>query len=218
MRQILNMFRSTRQKNGQNLFLQILSKTPESTNPMTKLGLDLTFKIRKKENPSAVNFEDFSRFYMKSTKRLFLIDYDEKFSFGYFQSKKIRKKGNKSLRSICFHMEVLTRDSRNIIFVLSGRTRDLLHCTFRMVKFIGIFAENGFYFCCQRDKNWDYVNQSIDLSWVPITLETMRSYTERTDGSFVEEKNTGLVWHFADSDPNLVFGKLKKCLITLKGS
>lgn len=42
-----------------------------------------------------------------------------------------------------------------------------------------------------------------DLSWLEVAHEIMISYTERTDGSFIEEKTAGLVWHFVDADPGL---------------
>jgi len=40
-----------------------------------------------------------------------------------------------------------------------------------------------------------------DLSWLEVAHEIMVSYTERTDGSYIEEKTAGLVWHFVDADP-----------------
>lgn len=33
-----------------------------------------------------------------------------------------------------------------------------------------------------------------------IAQGIMAAYTERTDGSFIEEKNSGLVWHYKNAD------------------
>lgn len=200
-------------------FLMDLKKTPESTNRMTKLGLGfgLTFQIVQKEISSRINFEEFSQFYGKVKKRLFLVDYEENFGLNGFRSNQNQKIQEKFLGSINFHMEILSRDPKNIIFVISGRTRDILHFNFNPVKFLGVSAENGFFYRFQRKKNWNKINDSIDLSWIPIAFEIMRSYTIRTDGSFVEEKATGLVWYFGDSDPEFGYWQAKEMFDHLEG-
>eukprot|EP00793_Prasinoderma_coloniale_P001526 PRCOL_00003330-RA len=39
-------------------------------------------------------------------------------------------------------------------------------------------------------------------SWRATTLSVMKTYVEATDGSFVDEKESSLVWHFRDADPD----------------
>lgn len=38
----------------------------------------------------------------------------------------------------------------------------------------------------------------------------MQSYTRRTDGSYIEVKSVGLVWHYADADPEFGIWQAKE--------
>lgn len=40
----------------------------------------------------------------------------------------------------------------------------------------------------------------------------MRSYTEATDGSGIERKESALVWHYQDADPGFGFSQAKEML------
>ena len=39
-----------------------------------------------------------------------------------------------------------------------------------------------------------------DLSWKQIALEIIGSYTEQTDGSWIEDKEYAIVWHYDNCD------------------
>jgi len=41
-----------------------------------------------------------------------------------------------------------------------------------------------------------------DFAWKRIAEPVMRSYMEATDGSSVESKDSALVWHYCDADPD----------------
>jgi trehalose-6-phosphatase len=45
------------------------------------------------------------------------------------------------------------------------------------------------------------------MSWQGIVKPILQQYTESTDGSFVEEKESALVWHYNAADPD--FGSLQ---------
>lgn len=46
-----------------------------------------------------------------------------------------------------------------------------------------------------------FLQASADSSWKEPAREIMGAYTERTDGSFLEEKESALVWHYKNADP-----------------
>jgi hypothetical protein len=41
----------------------------------------------------------------------------------------------------------------------------------------------------------------MDMSWKNDVLPIFEYYTERTPGSFVEQKRSGLTWHYRLADP-----------------
>jgi trehalose 6-phosphate synthase/phosphatase len=42
----------------------------------------------------------------------------------------------------------------------------------------------------------------IDLDWKDIALPVMKHYTDLTDGSSIEVKETSLVWRYEEADPD----------------
>lgn len=97
---------------------------------------------------------------------------------------------------------------KNIIckffFLFSYRTKVLLinfwYCAF----FLGC-RWNG-------DSEWETSHLSADLEWKNIVEPVMTSYTEATDGSNIETKESGLVWHHQDADPDFGSCQAKELL------
>lgn len=40
----------------------------------------------------------------------------------------------------------------------------------------------------------------MDFDWKTMALPVMEHYTEATDGSFIEQKESALVWHYLHAD------------------
>lgn len=51
-----------------------------------------------------------------------------------------------------------------------------------------------------------------DLDWKQVVLPVMQSYTEATDGSNIEVKESALVWHHQDADPDFGSCQAKELL------
>lgn len=51
-----------------------------------------------------------------------------------------------------------------------------------------------------------------DCSWKQIAEPVMKLYTETTDGSTIEDKETTLVWSYEDSDPDFGSCQAKELL------
>lgn len=51
-----------------------------------------------------------------------------------------------------------------------------------------------------------------DLEWIKIVEPVMRLYTEATDGSNIEIKESALVWHHQDADPDFGSCQAKELL------
>lgn len=54
--------------------------------------------------------------------------------------------------------------------------------------------------------------QSSDFEWMQIAEPVMKLYTESTDGSYIEIKESALVWHHQDADPGFGSCQAKEML------
>jgi trehalose 6-phosphate synthase/phosphatase len=54
----------------------------------------------------------------------------------------------------------------------------------------------------RRDAEWETCIPAIDCSWKQIAEPVMKTYTETTDGSTIENKETAIVWCYEDADPD----------------
>lgn len=67
-------------------------------------------------------------------------------------------------------------------------------------------------FRLKRDAEWETCAPTMDSSWKQIAEPVMKLYTETTDGSTIEEKETSLVWCFEDADPDFGSCQAKELL------
>lgn len=52
------------------------------------------------------------------------------------------------------------------------------------------------------DAEWETLVPVADSSWKQIAEPVMKLYTETTDGSTIEDKETSLLWCYVDADPD----------------
>lgn len=52
----------------------------------------------------------------------------------------------------------------------------------------------------------------MDVDWKKIVLPIMEHYTEATDGSSIEQKESALVWHHQEADPDFGSWQAKELL------
>ncbi|XP_076955237.1 putative alpha,alpha-trehalose-phosphate synthase [UDP-forming] 7 [Bidens hawaiensis] len=96
----------------------------------------------------------------------------------------------------------LCNDPKNTVFVVSGRGREDLAKWFSPCEKLGIAAEHGYFMRWQADKEWETYAQNASFGWMQMAEPVMKLYTEATDGSSIERKESALVWHFQDADPS----------------
>ena len=49
--------------------------------------------------------------------------------------------------------------------------------------------------------DWECLISLDDTSWKQTALSLIASYTEQTDGSWIEPKEYAIVWHYENADP-----------------
>lgn len=116
-----------------------------------------------------------------------------------------------SLRTLC-------KDKRNHVLIVSGRNQETLEEWFGDVKDLSLCAEHGFHYKVPKlgnNNQWYCLLQKVDTTWKTITFEIMSQYMKRTQGSFIENKGSALVWLFRDADPDFGIWQAKELSQTL---
>ncbi|KAL1937908.1 hypothetical protein VTO73DRAFT_12658 [Trametes versicolor] len=95
----------------------------------------------------------------------------------------------------------LAEDPRNEVWLLSGLpVKGSLEIVAEKAPHVGIVAENGCFIKPRPDRdgksNWISMVANFNLTWKASCLEMLQYFTERTPGSFIEEREASIVWRF----------------------
>lgn len=134
--------------------------------------------------------------YKTSKKRIILLDYDGTLQ-GFFKDPQDARP-DKELYDI---VKKLTSDKKNRVVIISGRDKETLSSWFDEDWNLSFIAEHGVWYR-ETGEDWNMM-ESINKNWMEVIHPTLSFYVDRTPGSFIEEKNYSLVWHYRDTDPDL---------------
>ncbi|KAJ0544797.1 putative alpha,alpha-trehalose-phosphate synthase (UDP-forming), Trehalose-phosphatase [Helianthus annuus] len=147
--------------------------------------------------------------YKKSNRRAIFLDYDGTL----VPQSSIVKSPSEELVSI---LSTLCSDPKNTVFIVSGRGRSSLSEWLAPCEKLGLAAEHGYFTRWSGSSEWESSIPATDLEWKEIAEPVMRLYTEATDGSSIEVKESGLVWHHQDADPDFGSCQAKELLVHLE--
>ncbi len=96
-------------------------------------------------------------------------------------------------------LEALAADPKNTVVINSGRDKSTLQ------KWLGhldtaMAAEHGVWM--KEDGSWQ-LNPNVVDGWKPKVRELLENLVSRTPGSFIEEKDYSLAWHYRNIDRDL---------------
>lgn len=131
--------------------------------------------------------------YTNSNSRLILLDYDGTMT----PQSSVDMAPTPEVVSL---LNGLCSDPKNIVFIVSGRSRDTLSKWFASCEKLGLSAEHGYFTRWTKQSPWESSVLGIDFEWKKIVRPIMELYAEATDGSSIEYKESALVWHYQDSD------------------
>jgi trehalose 6-phosphate synthase/phosphatase len=140
--------------------------------------------------------------YHQAQKRLLFLDYDG--TLVPFQEKPLEAKPSWDVLRL---LKTLTKNPRNEVIVISGRDRSTLWEWMGMLP-LSFVAEHGIWIK-EKEKDWELI-KSLTNDWKTQILPLMEMYSDRLPGSFVEEKEYSLVWHFRGSEPDLASLRVKE--------
>ena len=140
-------------------------------------------------------FKTIANEYAQSDQRLIFLDYDG--TLVGFNSNPLDSKPDKELKEI---IKGLTEDPKNKVVIISGRDKDTLDEWMRGFK-IDIIAEHGVWNKAH-GKDWETFT-TMNNNWKGDILKLLNSYVDRTPGSFIEQKDYSLVWHYRKVETGL---------------
>lgn len=154
--------------------------------------LEEAAKLRRErapESPPPLPVEEFIAAYQRAAKRLLLLDYD-----GTLVPFAARPRDAAPDPELLALLAQLTTDPANSVFVISGRSAADLKRWFGQVSRLGLAPEHGARWRVPGSDIWE--GQSAETEWKNTVRPILQHFVDRTPGSFIEEKEFALVWHF----------------------
>ena len=191
-------------------FLIDIKNTKLSDDNTFYMGTDegFNFKLTKiKENFKKLEPKYISLNYQKSHNRLLFFDYEGTLPSTYSNQydDEFVSKGSRPTDEIISLLGELTADKRNKVFIVGERGEEQIKEWFGGVKYLGLAAEHGFkYTINEIDKNkWTKILETYDNEWIENCINIITPYTERYEGSYLDIKESAVVWYYTDCDQEL---------------
>jgi trehalose 6-phosphate synthase/phosphatase len=135
--------------------------------------------------------------FRQSRSRLLLLDYD-----GTLVTYAKLPQNARPTPELIRVLEGLARDPKSTVAIVSGRSRSDLERWFKDIPDLWLAAEHGAIIFSPESKEWEQRHPGPSPRWKQSIYPVLDHYVERMPGSFIEEKEFSLVWHYRMSDPD----------------
>ena len=137
--------------------------------------------------------------YRKAGKRILFLDYDGTLSGFHPDPKKAVP--DEELYQL---LDALNNLQNTTMYLVSGRDKDTMGNWFLKKKY-NMIVEHGVWIS---ENGAEFrMLENIKNDWMEKIRPVMESFVDRTPGSFIEDKNFSLAWHYRKTDPD--FGVLR---------
>lgn len=141
--------------------------------------------------------------YQLSRNRIMLLDYDG--TLVGFKSIPEQAKPDQQLLRL---LSDLADDPKNMIVIVSGRDKYILEEWFGDLN-VHILASHGLWLRHSHETEW-IMTTLLDNDWKDTVRPILGFYTDRTPGSFIEEKDYSIAWHYRQCEPEMLAYKLSE--------
>jgi len=148
--------------------------------------------------------------YQQAEQRLLFLDYDG--TMVPFSSKPSKAAPSSEVLEL---LSALSREPGTKVVLISGRDRASLDGWFSSLP-ISMVAEHGVWLKPAGATEWEMI-EPLTAEWKDGVRPILELYTDRTPGSFVEEKDFSLVWQYRRSDSRLGELRARELAAHLKG-
>jgi len=142
------------------------------------------------------------RDFKNAQSRILFLDYDGTL-VGFASDPQEAKPDEEIIRLL----KLIDKYPQTKVILISGRDRETLTTWFGSLN-IGLIAEHGVWIK-EKDLDWQLI-KPLANDWKPKLLPLFRMYEDRLPGSFIEEKEFSLVWHYRSADPELASVRAKE--------
>lgn len=146
--------------------------------------------------------------YVNAGRRLLLLDYDG--TLVPFAPKPEQAQPPQDLLQL---LSMLSSDAKNDVVIVSGRDRKTLDYWFGDMN-VSLIAEHGLLYK-ESTGAWK-TSETVRTDWKDNIHPILQLYSDRTPGSFVEEKEFSLVWHYRKTSTELAAAVVKELIDILK--
>ena len=137
--------------------------------------------------------------FKKAKKRLLFLDYDGTLSGFHVDPQKAGP--DEELYAL---LDALNNSENTEVYLVSGRDKDTFAKWFLPKKY-NMIVEHGVWISKHGE---DFrMLENVKNDWMEKIRPVLESFVDRTPGSFIEEKNFSLAWHYRKTDPD--FGNLR---------
>lgn len=158
------------------------------------IGFGLSFRvIALDQSFRKLSVEHIVSAYKRTKKRAILLDCDGTMMMQSSVSTNPNMEAVRVLNSLC-------RDINNVVFVVSGKDRRKVTEWFSSCENLGMAAEHGYFVREGDDAEWETCKSLSNFDWKHVVEPVMQLYTETTDGSFIEAKESAFVWNYRYAD------------------
>ena len=133
--------------------------------------------------------------YKESQKRILFLDYDGTLR-GFVNNPDDASPDNDLLELI----NTIQAQEETEVVIISGRDRHTLGTWWQNIP-ITLIAEHGVW---KRPTGGEWaVTENLKNEWMDTVRPILEKFVDRTAGTFIEEKNYSLAWHYRNADPDL---------------
>jgi trehalose 6-phosphate synthase/phosphatase len=151
---------------------------------------------RQTEKPVQLPVADVLNDFRQSRQRLLLFDHD-----GTLVAYAPRPQDAVPSPELLRRLGQLAANPANVIAVISGRSRFDLEAWFGTVKGLWLAAEHGAIMRSPSSAEWELYRANYIADWKAQVSPLLEHFVNRTPGSFIEEKEFSIVWHYRMPDP-----------------
>lgn len=132
--------------------------------------------------------------YSQAKKRLLFLDYDGTLTGFHKDPQNAVPDGE--LNDL---LDRLHHQANTTMFLISGRDKQTFARWFQAKEY-NMIAEHGVWIS-RKGRDFQLLEQ-VNRDWMDKIRPVLESFVDRTPGSFIEEKNYSMAWHYRNTDPD----------------
>lgn len=132
--------------------------------------------------------------YRSASNRILFLDYDG--TLAGFKNDPQKASPDQELVDL---LDAIYAQKRTDTFIISGRDKETLGRWFDGKKY-NMIVEHGVWIS-EEGREFQLL-ENVKNDWMPKIRPILESFVDRTPGSFIEDKNYSLAWHYRNTDPD----------------